>query len=70
MATYDVASDVCPAVYTGWFCPCHGSHYDASGRIRRGPAPYNLEVGGSLTPSTRPTANRRTESDSLYEHSP
>lgn len=30
--------------YNGWFCPCHGSHYDASGRIRRGPAPYNLEV--------------------------
>lgn len=28
----------------GWFCPCHGSHYDASGRIRKGPAPYNLEV--------------------------
>ena len=30
--------------YKGWFCPCHGSHYDSSGRIRRGPAPYNLEV--------------------------
>jgi len=30
--------------YGGWFCPCHGSHYDVSGRIRRGPAPYNLEV--------------------------
>jgi len=30
--------------YAGWFCPCHGSHYDASGRIRKGPAPYNLEV--------------------------
>lgn len=28
----------------GWFCPCHGSHYDASGRIRKGPAPLNLEV--------------------------
>ncbi len=28
----------------GWFCPCHGSHYDGSGRIREGPAPYNLEV--------------------------
>ena len=28
----------------GWFCPCHGSHYDTSGRIRRGPAPTNLEV--------------------------
>ncbi|KAK8706504.1 hypothetical protein V6N13_050066 [Hibiscus sabdariffa] len=30
--------------YGGWFCPCHGSHYDVSGRIRKGPAPYNLEV--------------------------
>ncbi|WP_416898927.1 MAG: ubiquinol-cytochrome c reductase iron-sulfur subunit [Minwuia sp.] len=30
--------------YDGWFCPCHGSHYDASGRIRRGPAPANLVV--------------------------
>lgn len=28
----------------GWFCPCHGSHYDVSGRIRKGPAPLNLEV--------------------------
>ena len=28
----------------GWFCPCHGSHYDSSGRIRKGPAPTNLEV--------------------------
>lgn len=30
--------------YHGWFCPCHGSHYDVSGRIRKGPAPLNLEV--------------------------
>lgn len=30
--------------YGGWFCPCHGSHYDASGRIRKGPAPLNLEI--------------------------
>jgi ubiquinol-cytochrome c reductase iron-sulfur subunit len=30
--------------FNGWFCPCHGSHYDGSGRIRRGPAPKNLEV--------------------------
>lgn len=30
--------------YGGWFCPCHGSHYDQSGRIRKGPAPRNLEV--------------------------
>jgi len=30
--------------YGGWFCPCHGSVYDTSGRIRKGPAPRNLEV--------------------------
>ncbi|TWT15674.1 ubiquinol-cytochrome c reductase iron-sulfur subunit [Reyranella sp. CPCC 100927] len=30
--------------YNGWFCPCHGSHYDTSGRIRKGPAPKNLEL--------------------------
>ena len=30
--------------YNGWFCPCHGSHYDTSGRIRKGPAPKNLEI--------------------------
>jgi ubiquinol-cytochrome c reductase iron-sulfur subunit len=32
--------------YGGWFCPCHGSHYDTSGRIRKGPAPKNLQVPG------------------------
>ena len=32
--------------FGGWFCPCHGSHYDTSGRIRKGPAPKNLEVPG------------------------
>ena len=30
--------------YNGWFCPCHGSHYDTSGRIRKGPAPLNLAI--------------------------
>ena len=30
--------------YDGWFCPCHGSHYDTSGRIRKGPAPLNMEI--------------------------
>ena len=30
--------------FGGWFCPCHGSTYDVSGRIRSGPAPLNLEV--------------------------
>lgn len=30
--------------YGGWFCPCHGSHYDTAGRIRKGPAPLNLAL--------------------------
>ncbi len=30
--------------YNGWFCPCHGSHYDTAGRIRKGPAPMNLFI--------------------------
>lgn len=30
--------------WDGWFCPCHGSHYDQSGRIRKGPAPRNLDI--------------------------
>jgi len=30
--------------FGGWFCPCHGSHYDTAGRIRKGPAPENLPV--------------------------
>ena len=30
--------------FGGWFCPCHGSHYDTGGIIRKGPAPLNLEV--------------------------
>ncbi|MDO9460228.1 MAG: ubiquinol-cytochrome c reductase iron-sulfur subunit [Alphaproteobacteria bacterium] len=30
--------------FGGWFCPCHGSHYDTSGRVRKGPAPLNLAV--------------------------
>jgi ubiquinol-cytochrome c reductase iron-sulfur subunit len=32
------------AKHGGWFCPCHGSHYDTAGRIRKGPAPQNLPV--------------------------
>ncbi len=32
--------------FHGWFCPCHGSHYDTSGRIRKGPAPLNLAIPG------------------------
>jgi ubiquinol-cytochrome c reductase iron-sulfur subunit len=38
-----VAADV-RGDYNGWFCVCHGSHYDTSGRIRKGPAPRNLDV--------------------------
>ena len=40
--------------YGGWFCPCHGSVYDTSGRIRKGPAPKNLEVPdyAFLSPTT------------------
>jgi ubiquinol-cytochrome c reductase iron-sulfur subunit len=34
--------------YDGWFCPCHGSQYDTSGRIRKGPAPSNLVVPAYL----------------------
>ncbi len=30
--------------FGGWFCPCHGSHYDVAGRIRKGPAPRNLDI--------------------------
>ncbi|GAA6178408.1 ubiquinol-cytochrome c reductase iron-sulfur subunit [Sulfitobacter pacificus] len=30
--------------WKGWFCPCHGSHYDTAGRIRKGPAPRNLDL--------------------------
>ncbi|XP_042294269.1 cytochrome b-c1 complex subunit Rieske, mitochondrial [Sceloporus undulatus] len=37
--------------FGGYYCPCHGSHYDASGRIRKGPAPYNLEVPSYEFPS-------------------
>ncbi|KAL1962881.1 hypothetical protein VTN77DRAFT_9059 [Rasamsonia byssochlamydoides] len=37
--------------FGGWFCPCHGSHYDISGRVRKGPAPLNLEVPQYSFPS-------------------
>ncbi|MGV6810713.1 MAG: ubiquinol-cytochrome c reductase iron-sulfur subunit [Brevirhabdus sp.] len=30
--------------FNGWYCPCHGSHYDTAGRIRKGPAPRNLDI--------------------------
>ncbi|CAG9763158.1 unnamed protein product [Ceutorhynchus assimilis] len=37
--------------FGGYYCPCHGSHYDASGRIRKGPAPLNLEVPAYTFPT-------------------
>src|ERR1700712_1396870 len=37
--------------FGGWFCPCHGSHYDISGRARKGPAPLNLEIPAYSFPS-------------------
>jgi ubiquinol-cytochrome c reductase iron-sulfur subunit len=39
-----VPSNTMKGDYGGWLCPCHGSHYDTSGRIRKGPAPQNLAV--------------------------
>jgi len=38
------AGDYCAGDGGGWFCPCHGSQYDTAGRIRKGPAPRNLDV--------------------------
>ena len=40
----DFAAVVEGSKHGGWFCPCHGSHYDTAGRIRKGPAPQNLPV--------------------------
>ena len=40
--------------YDGWFCPCHGSQYDASGRIRQGPAPANLQPAALRLPVRTP----------------
>lgn len=39
-----IPSNLFKGDYGGWLCPCHGSHYDTSGRIRKGPAPRNLAV--------------------------
>ena len=44
--------------YDGWFCPCHGSHYDSSGRIRKGPAPLNLEVPALCVPGRQHSPDR------------
>ena len=44
--------------YGGYFCPCHGSHYDTAARIRKGPAPLNLEVPEyEFTVRHRPSAS-------------
>ncbi|ALN72737.1 MULTISPECIES: ubiquinol-cytochrome c reductase iron-sulfur subunit [unclassified Aureimonas] len=42
--------------YDGWFCPCHGSHYDTAGRVRKGPAPENMAI--PLYQFTTPTTIR------------
>jgi ubiquinol-cytochrome c reductase iron-sulfur subunit len=48
--------------YDGWFCPCHGSQYDSSGRIRQGPAPANLPVPPySFTDATHVTIGKASE---------
>jgi ubiquinol-cytochrome c reductase iron-sulfur subunit len=39
-----IPSNLYKGEYGGWLCPCHGSHYDTAGRIRKGPAPRNLEI--------------------------
>jgi ubiquinol-cytochrome c reductase iron-sulfur subunit len=39
-----IPSNLFKGDFGGWLCPCHGSHYDTSGRIRKGPAPHNLAV--------------------------
>ena len=44
--------------YGGWFCPCHGSVYDTSGRIRKGPAPLNLAGAGLFLPDRHQDPNR------------
>ena len=47
--TDDIHIPVMKGEYDGWYCPCHGSHYDTSGRIRKGPAPKNLDVPPSVS---------------------
>jgi ubiquinol-cytochrome c reductase iron-sulfur subunit len=42
--------------YGGWLCPCHGSIYDTSGRIRQGPAPLNLWLPGQTSPGVNQAA--------------
>ncbi len=47
--------------FGGWYCPCHGSQYDTSGRIRKGPAPLNLEVPAYQYPSDTVVEDRLRE---------
>ena len=50
--------------FGGWFCPCHGSHYDTSGRIRKGPAPTNLPVPDySFTSDTKIRLGEKPKDD-------
>ncbi|KAK2462023.1 hypothetical protein APHAL10511_006486 [Amanita phalloides] len=51
--------------FGGWFCPCHGSHYDISGRIRKGPAPLNLEVPSNLYSEFAPETHGSSSQTSL-----
>ena len=54
--------------YDGWFCPCHGSHYDTSGRIRKGPAPQNLAIPPYALPRKQPCQNRITAPWRMANH--
>lgn len=55
----------------GWFCPCHGSQYDTSGRVRRGPAPLNLEVPPYefVTETTVRSVSAAAERSTFFERS-
>ena len=46
--------------YDGWFCPCHGSQYDTAGRIRKGPAPHNLDAAALRLPLRHQDPDRLT----------
>ena len=54
--------------FGGYYCPCHGSHYDASGRIRKGPAPLNLEVSGTIEEEEKYYSLRESKLYSSYRN--
>ena len=54
--------------YGGWFCPCHGSHYDTAGRIRKGPAPRNLEVPPTSSCQTRRSGSAEAATHTTWSH--